>query len=145
MRKVSLFVALSLSLTGTAFAEDIATTYVFDGDFDDATFSVESAIIDRGLVIDYVSHTGEMLARTAADVGSDKTLFDAADVFMFCSAVLSRKMMEINALNVAYCPYSIFVTDIDGEVAIGYRNYPEGEMKEVQSLLDEITLEAVGN
>ncbi|MGR3662895.1 MAG: DUF302 domain-containing protein [Paracoccaceae bacterium] len=145
MRNISLFMALSLSLTGTAFAEDIATTYAFDGDFDDATFSVESAIIDRGLVIDYVSHTGEMLARTAADVGSDTKLFDAADVFMFCSAVLSRKMMEINALNVAYCPYSIFVTDIDGEVAIGYRNYPEGEMKEVQSLLDAITLEAVGN
>ena len=36
---------------GAAFA-DGATTYTYDGDFEDAAFGVESAILDRGLVID---------------------------------------------------------------------------------------------
>lgn len=88
---------------GAALAQE-ATTYPFDGSFDDATFAVESAIIDRGLVIDYRSHVGEMLNRTGADVGSDARVYDSADVFLFCSAVLSRKVMEVDPLNIAQCP-----------------------------------------
>lgn len=128
----------------TAQADTLSTVYDFDGSFDDATFSVESAIVGRGLVIDYVSHTGEMLNRTGADVGSDVKIFDGADIFLFCSAVLSRKVMEADPMNIAHCPYGIFVTDKDGKVSVGYRNYPEGPMQEVQSLLDDIVREAVG-
>ena len=36
----------------------------------DVTFSVEGAILGKGLVIDHISHTGDMLSRTANDVGS---------------------------------------------------------------------------
>nr|WP_259274297.1 DUF302 domain-containing protein [Sulfitobacter mediterraneus] len=128
----------------TAHADTLSTVYDFDGSFDDATFSVESAIVGRGLVIDYVSHTGEMLNRTGADVGSDVTIFDGADIFLFCSAVLSRKVMEADPMNIAHCPYGIFVTDKGGKVSVGYRNYPDGPMQEVQSLLDDIVREAVG-
>ncbi|AKS45881.1 Uncharacterized conserved protein, DUF302 family [Octadecabacter temperatus] len=133
-----------LSVIGTIAASQGSTVYTFDGSFDDATFSVESAIVGQGLVIDYVSHTGEMLARTAADVGSDVELFTAADIFVFCSASLSREVMEADPMNIAYCPYGVFVAERDGEVMIGYRNYPEGEMQKVQSLLDGIVQEALG-
>lgn len=143
MRPYVLTAIASLALSSPTFADQNATTYVFDGSFDDATFSVESAIIGRGLVIDYVSHTGEMLSRTAGDVESDVKIFDAADVFLFCSAVLSRKMMEADPMNIAHCPYSIFVADRAGEVIVGYRNYPAGPMQQVQALLDQIVQEAV--
>lgn len=128
---------------GTALAQD-ATTYPFDGSFDDATFAVENAIVGKGLVIDYRSHVGEMLNRTGADVGSDVKIFDAADVFLFCSAQLSRKVMEADPMNIAHCPYGIFVTDRDGAVAIGYRYLPEGVMQDVQALLDDIARDAAG-
>ena len=85
-----------------------------------------------------------MLNRTMTDVGSDITIFDAADIFIFCSAVLSRKMMEADAMNIAYCPYGIFVADQGGDVVIGYRNLPPGVMQEVQALLDSIVQEALG-
>ncbi|MCX7566132.1 DUF302 domain-containing protein [Sulfitobacter sp. F26169L] len=134
---------LALSF-GAARADNTSTVYDFDGSFDDATFSVESAIVGKGLVIDYVSHTGDMLNRTGADVGSTEPLFEAADIFVFCSAVLSRKVMEINPMNIAHCPYGIFVAERQGRVMIGYRNYPEGPMQEVQALLDDIAREAVG-
>jgi uncharacterized protein (DUF302 family) len=120
-----------------------AVTYPFDGSFDDATFSVENAIIGRGLVIDYVSHTGEMLNRTAADVGSDNMLFEGADIFLFCSAQLSREVMEVDPMNIAYCPYGIFVTERDGEVLVGHRTYPDGEMQKVETMLIEIIRDAV--
>jgi uncharacterized protein (DUF302 family) len=144
MRSFLLSGLLSLAITGFAQANETSTVYDFDGSFEDATFSVESAIVGKGLVIDYVSHTGEMLNRTGDDVGSKVKLFDEADIFVFCSAVVSRKVMEIDPMNIAHCPYGIFVAEREGKVMVGYRNYPEGAMQEVQALLDEIVQEAVG-
>lgn len=127
----------------SASAQDVVT-YDFDGSFEDATFAVETAIVGRGLVVDHVSHVGEMLERTRADVGSDVTIFDAADVYLFCSAVVSRSVMEVDPLNIVYCPYNVFVTDRDGKVQIGHPSYPQGAMQEVQTLLSEIATEAGG-
>ncbi|MEM7507350.1 MAG: DUF302 domain-containing protein [Pseudomonadota bacterium] len=126
-------------------AADGVTFHDFDGSFEDATFAVESAIVGEGLVIDFVSHVGTMLNRTQADVGSTTKLFTNADVFLFCSAVLSRKMMETDPANIAHCPYGIFVTEAgDGAVQIGYRQMPPGPMQEVEALLERISVEATG-
>jgi uncharacterized protein (DUF302 family) len=117
----------------------------FDGSFDDATFAVESAIVGKGLVIDSVSHVGDMLNRTGQDVGSEVTIFDNADIFLFCSAVISREVMEADPMNIEFCPYGIFVTDREGQVMVGYRSYPDGPMQKVQALLNDIVAEAAGN
>jgi len=58
MKNFILAAAIALSVM-PALANDEAVTYPFEGSFDDATFAVESAIVGRGLVIDYVSHTGQ--------------------------------------------------------------------------------------
>ena len=133
---------LGVLTAGAATAQDV-TAYDYEGSFDDASFALENAIIGQGLVVDHVSHVGEMLARTREDVGSDVKLFEDAVVMQFCSAILSRKVMEADPLNIAHCPYGIFVTERGGKVQIGYRNFPEGEMQEVQSFLDGIVQEAL--
>ena len=143
MKRFALALA-AVTLAAPAFAEGV-TTYATDDSFEDAAFAVENAIVGRGLVVDYVSHVGAMLDRTASDVGSDVELFEQADVFLFCSAVTSRSVMEADPMNIAYCPYGIFVADTGGEVVVGFRNYPDGAMQEVQALMDEIAQEAVGN
>lgn len=51
--------------------------------------------------------------------------------------------MEANPANLAFCPYGIFVSDREGQVEVGYRTYPEGEMQQVQALLDSIVQDAV--
>jgi len=139
--------ALALCLTATTATTALAQEAVmtpFEGSFDDATFAVENEIIGRGLVIDYVSHVGDMLNRTGEDVGSDVTIFESADVFLFCSATVSREVMEADPMNLAHCPYGIFVTERDGEVMIGHRTYPDGPMQTVETLLDEIVQAAAG-
>lgn len=141
--KISILSAVLAVASLPAFAEGQAVTYPFAGTFEDATFAVESAIVGQGLVVDYVSHVGDMLNRTGADVGSDTKLFEAADIFVFCSAQLSRKVMEADPMNIAHCPYGIFVADRAGEVMVGYRSYPDGPMQEVQTLLDEIVKQAM--
>lgn len=128
-----------------ALAGDVVT-YVTEDSFDDVTFSVESAITDKGLVIDNVSHVGEMLERTKADVGSDVTVFANADVYNFCSAKVSRAVMEVDPINIQFCPYGIFVMvtpDKPDQTTVGYRAMPEGPMKQVETLLEEIVKEAL--
>lgn len=144
MRRGLLAGLLGVVCAGGVQAQEMATVRVFEGSFDDATFSLEAAILGEGLVVDHVSHVGEMLARTGEAVGSDVTLFDAADVYLFCSAVASREVMEADPLNIVHCPYSIYVADKGGEVTIGYRNYPGGTMAPVRDLLDGIVRTALG-
>ena len=139
--------ALAAMLVAAPAAAQEMVTYTTDQAFADVAFGVESAILDRGLVIDHTSHVGEMLERTRADVGSDVELFVEADAYGFCSATLSREVMEADVMNIAYCPYHIFVAeraDAPGEVIVGYRTFPEGEMQKVQALLDEIARAAIG-
>lgn len=140
--------AVGLTLTATlAAAEGTSVTYSVEQDYDDVTFGLESAITDRGLVIDAVSHVGAMLERTKEDVGSTVTIFDRAEVYSFCSASISRKVMEADPMNLQFCPYGIFVMQKPGEegmTTIGYRVMPEGVMKEVEAMLDEIVKEAIG-
>lgn len=141
MKYKLLAIALGLGLAAQANAGE-AILYDYDGTFEDATFAVEDAIVSKGLVIDYRSHTGAMLERTRETVGSDIVLFDNADIFLFCSAVVSRKVMEADPMNIVHCPFSIFVADQAGKVTIGHRDYPEGAMQMVEDLLAEIVTEA---
>lgn len=125
---------------------DGAVLYTVDQSFEDVVFGVENAILGQGLVVDAISHVGDMLERTRADVGSEVVLFDNADVFSFCSAALSRAVMEADPMNIQFCPYDIFVftrPDAPGETTIGYRDYPPGAMDQIEGLLDAIVREAI--
>ena len=128
---------------GASWAEE-AITYGFDGTYEDATFAVESAIVGKGLVIDYVSHVGAMLNRTGEDVGSETKLYDNAQIFVFCSAVVSREVMEADPLNLVHCPYGIYVAEREGAVTIGHRDFPDGPMDAVETMLEEIVADAGG-
>ena len=141
MKSIFSAAVIGLATTSAAWAAD-AFTYPFDGSFDDATFAVESAIVGQGLVIDYVSHVGDMLNRTGADVGSDTVIFTNADIFIFCSAVISRQVMEADPMNIVHCPYGIFVAENEDGVMIGHRDYPNGPMQAVEDLLKDIVAEA---
>lgn len=132
----------ALMLLASPVWADTPVLTAFDGSFDDATFAVESAIVGKGLVIDYVSHVGDMLNRTGGDVGSDTVIFDQADVFLFCSAVLSREVMDADPSNIQHCPYAVFVTQVDDQVMIGHRDYAADSMAPVKTLLIEIVEEA---
>ncbi|ASP20004.1 hypothetical protein ANTHELSMS3_01293 [Antarctobacter heliothermus] len=139
--------ATALVLVAGAALADGIVSYDTTDSFDDVVFGLENAIIDQGLVIDSVSHTGDMLERTKGDVGSDVTIFANADIFSFCSAQISREVMEADPMNVVFCPYDIFVIvrpETPDTTTIGFRSFPDGEMKKVEALLDGIARAAIG-
>jgi len=94
--------------------------------FEDVSIDIDNAIANRGFVVDYKGHVGEMLNRTADDVGSSNMVYLYADTWQFCSSVLSRQMVEINPSNIAYCPYIIYafeLTSQPGTVVVGFRKH----------------------
>lgn len=131
-----------------ASARDDVTTYSSDAPFADVAADLADAIVNRGYKVDYHGFIGDMLQRTAQDVGASKQLYRGAEIFQFCSAVVSRAVMEANIENIAFCPYVLFVYEAEAEpgvVKVGFRRLPEGEGRDqVNTLLDEIVKEAAG-
>lgn len=154
VRSRSVFALLSaiVFLAGAPAVAQEVRTYETKADYDDVRFELENAIIDRGLVIDSRGDIGEMLKRTGEDVGSDTPVYKAAEFFTFCSAKLSRQMMEADAMNIAFCPYVVFLYERvaePGVVVVGYRrplstgtSETEAALAEVDALLDGIAKEA---
>ena len=147
------FVSLGLIAPLQADDDDIKVIKA-KASFEDVKQDIADAIVNRGFVIDYNAMIGDMLERTGKDVGSDKKVYTAAETVQFCSAVLSRKMMEADPANIAYCPYVIFYyerADQPGTVYIGFRELDEdgsdaseAAKKAVNKLLEDIIKEAAG-
>ena len=135
---------LVLAMAGPVAAADPIVREV-EGSFDEVAAAVENAIVNAGLVIDHRSFVGDMLARTKADVGGSKDLFTKADVFTFCSAKVSREVMERDLATLQFCPYGIFVyetPDNPGTVTIGHQDYADQGAPEINALLEPIVKEA---
>ena len=137
--------------TMAASADQLKTTSK-KAAFDDVKADVADAIIGKGLTVDYRGNIAGMLDRTGKDVGSDKKVYKAAEYVTFCSAKLSRAMMEAASGNMGFCPYVVFyyeAADKPGEIVVGYRRPGEGKndaakkaLKDIDDLLDGIVKEA---
>jgi len=151
-------ITLGLFAVQTPAAEKVKETdwqvlFVTDGEFEEVKENVELAITGQGLVIDGVATVGTMLERTKEDLGFTKHIYGAGDVFEFCSASLSRKMMEADPTNLVFCPYTIQVYNVPdepGKVYVGYRrpnlvgdDASKAALKEVDDLLAAIVKEAI--
>jgi hypothetical protein len=137
----ALFAATAVLLwSGTANADVVSAKAA--GGFDEVKDNVVLAIQARGYKIDYTAHIGNMLERTGKDVGSTKRVFGNAEAVLFCSAVVSRKMMEDKAANIAYCPYAIALYTLPDDPKTVYIVYRKG-LPEVDALLAGIVKEAL--
>jgi len=155
LRAVTFVILATFSATVAAAEPHPVVTYSKMGKFEDVRDDLKAAIEGKGLVVDYHSFVNRMLERTGKDVGSAKKLYLDAQSFVFCSATLSRKMMEADPANVAMCPFSMVVyatTQEPGKIHVAYRRRwrPDGSaaskaaLAEVDGLLDSLAREAVG-
>lgn len=134
-------------------AGDHMSEVVKQGTFEEVREAVEAALTGRGYVINNVSHIGEMLDRTGKDLGGKKKIYLKAEALEFCSATVSRTMMEADADNIVFCPYiiSVYVLPLKpGEVRVAFRKAqlvgsPASvkALADVNRLLTEIIQEAI--
>ncbi len=107
----------------------------------DVRVDLQNAIINQGLTIDYNGKLGDMLKRTAKDVGAKGDIYVDAEYFTFCSSRLSRKMMDADPFNMGLCPYMMFLferVDDKGNVTVGYKEMPMRGGNDSQQALNEI-------
>jgi len=142
------------AMSQTAWAEGAhMEVFIKRGSFADVREAVEMAITGRGYVINNVSHIGEMLERTGKDLGGGKQIFLNAEALEFCSATVSRMMMESDPDNIVFCPYIISIYVLPGkpdEVRVAYRktqmvgsHASQQSLEAVNKLLSEIIAEAL--
>lgn len=148
-------VGMSMAAAGNVSAADAAdplTARTVERTFADARVDLQNAIVNQGLTIDFNGKIGNMLKRTAKDVGASGELYTDAEYFTFCSSLLSRRMMDADPLNMGLCPYVMFVferVDSKGKVTVGYKRLPDRGSEaskmaliEINGLLEKILLEA---
>lgn len=129
------------------------TLYKKNGTFSEVRDAVKLAITGQGLVVNNISHIGNMLSRTGKDLGKKRMIYDSAEALEFCSATVSRATMEADPTNIVFCPYIIVIYTLPKEpdsVYLGYRR-PEiigskeskKSLRAVEALLDKIVREAL--
>jgi hypothetical protein len=133
---LALWVPLAAAQSGPIASHRKAAT--FDAVKEDIVLAIQA----KGFVIDHTSFIGNMLERTAKDVGATKRVFLKAEALQFCSAVVSRRTMEQDPRNIAYCPYviSLYVTPEEPKtVRVVYQR----RLPEIDRLLEDILREAL--
>ena len=161
---------LKLLMAGTALAAAIAaapaivaggepaeTIKTVSGEFEQVFGDLEDAVINRGLVIDYVGDVGKMLERTAAAAKQTdaKPPYLHARYLQFCSSALTHEAVDADVHNLAMCPYVVFAYQTRArpdEVSVGYRQVTlgadpvsQGAQARVHELLLAVVNEAVGD
>jgi len=152
--KVPIAALLLLVFSQTAMADGAhMAVFTKQAGFAEVKESVEQSITGRGFVINNVSHVGDMLERTGKDLGNSKRVFVHAEALEFCSATVSRRMMEPDADNIVFCPYIISIYVVPQkptEVRVAFRKTQmvgskesQEALKAVDKLLTEIIEEAI--
>ena len=144
MRRLALLLCLVLT-TLAAQAETWVTRQKVSSSFAEAKENIVLAIENRGLVVNYISHIADMLNRTGADIGAARQVYGQAEIVEFCSAKLSRQMMELDPHNIVLCPFAIAIYTLPAEPGVTWIAYrqPHGAAAAlVEPLLREIAGEA---
>ena len=96
-------------LGGTTTSDQDVKRYRVTGEFSELEAFLRDAIAEQGIKISNISHIGTMLARTGQDIGSSKPVYRHGKAIEFCSAKLSRQMLENNPHDIIFCPYIIYL------------------------------------
>ena len=137
----------------SAMAADAYTVlFKTQGTFQDVRDSLQFAIEGKGLKINHTNKIAEMLARTGPEIGATRQVYDDGEQFEFCSATISRKMMEADPNAMVMCPYivSVYTVPNDKSVYIAYRKPGptrnpalKKALADVEKLLNDIIKQAM--
>lgn len=150
-RLLAVFALLCLPLAAVA-EEGYSVQFKAQGAYQDVRDSLQMAIEGKGLKVNHTNLIAEMLERTGKDIGATKQVYTAGEQFEFCSATVSRQMMEADPHAIALCPYIISVYTVPGDatVYLAYRKPPATTnpalakaLAEVERMIVEIIQDAM--
>jgi uncharacterized protein (DUF302 family) len=152
MKKFLVLCAL-LGLPFSALAADgHAVLFKAQGTFQEVRDLLQFSIEGQGLKITNTNNIATMLERTGKDLGATRQVYENAEQFEFCSATVSRRMMEADPHAIVMCPYSVAVYTVPGDktVYLSYRKPAATQnpalkqaLAEMEKLLTEIIKDAM--
>ena len=152
IRTGAIALGLLAAASGVLAQTDAVVEVSARGSFEDVKQMLVLAIENRGLVVNHQSQVGEMLERTGKDLGASKRIYERAELVEFCSANLSRQVMEADPRLLAFCPFGVGIytlPDEPGTVHLVYRRPRlDGDgraaraLRQVDQLLHDIVQEA---
>lgn len=140
MKKLFLLALLAF-MAGTAIAaENYTVIFKAKGGYEEVRDFIRMGIESEGLVINNVGHIADMLERTGKDLGATKKVYEYGEQFEFCSATLSRTMMEADPHAIVLCPFIISVYQMPGDktVYLSYRKPAYTKNPKLKKALAEI-------
>jgi hypothetical protein len=150
---LSLVLSVGTPAAVIAAGPDHIRLYTVKRDFETVKEDLGIAITNHGLVIDHTSNISAMLERTGKDIGATKQVYGNAGSMQFCTAGVSRRTMEADPSNIAFCPYIIFYYTLPQDpktVYVGYRRplssgpkASRAALREIETLLDAIVKEGL--
>lgn len=133
-------------------AEKYTVLFKAQGSYQDIRDNLQMAIEGKGLKITNTNHIADMLDRTGKDIGETRKVYENSEQFEFCSATISRHMMEADPHSIVMCPYSVVVYQVPGDknVYLAYRKPAvtknaalKKQLDELEKLLTEIIKDAM--
>nr|WP_246265248.1 DUF302 domain-containing protein [Aromatoleum diolicum] len=91
--------------------------------YGDARNALQDAMTDEGLAPPSISEFGQMLARTAKDLGHRADFYKQAEIFSFCSAQVSARMIAEDVRHIALCPLTIALYTLPGQAGTVFLAY----------------------
>ena len=124
MRNAKFFLGMLLGLLSLAAqADEFGVVYQTRGSFADVRNVLVASIEGKGLKINHSNFIGDMLERTGPAVGRTTRIYGQAEQLEFCSADISRAMMEADPHAIVMCPYSIAVYTLPQDPGVVYLAY----------------------
>jgi len=153
MLKILVSFGVYVMMIANCAADGAVVVRAINGSFEEIRERVVFAVQSQGLVVDHTAKVGEMLERTGKDLGETQQIFGEAEVLEFCSALVSRRMVQADPQLLAFCPYGIAVYTLPGDSQTTYVSYrrmvtdvvspaQKPVLERVESLLEAIVEEA---
>lgn len=123
-------------------AQELVVHSLQPASYQDVHDALIDAIAEQGIAPPSESDFGDLLARTAADLGHRPDFYAEARLVSFCSTPIAARLAAESAHNMLYCPLAIAVYRLPAEpdrVYLSYRrNADSTGGKAAEALLERI-------
>lgn len=138
----ALLACAGLAALPPAAAQSLVVHALQAAAFDDVHLALSDAIAEQGVAHPSESDFGDLLARTAPDLGHRADLYLQARQLSFCSTPVAAQLATESPHKLLYCPLAIAVYRLPAEpgtVFLSYRrNAPSAGGKAAEALLERI-------
>jgi uncharacterized protein (DUF302 family) len=123
--RLACYLVAGITLVIPAHADEpvIVAQSITGVSYDHAREALEEAIAAEGLVSPVISYFGDMLARTAEDLGHRADIYRDAHIYTFCTVAAAARLATESPARIALCPLSIAIYQLpdEEEISLAYR------------------------